>query len=204
MKTNNSPTAITKMNRYQKVNSARPKLKRKKSIYPLMVVTTSAMLLDMVLNASLISVATSAVWTLGLSALAWRSELEVVFKLLSKLNRKYNLATVVFTLVGSFFLLDALSQPASAFFFQNVEAWMIKVFTQTSNQNPIAGLNTVIALVFNVLRGLFLLYLGIGLVKVIQAAREDEDWQMLARTPMVILMAVTVGNTLANLIIPGE
>ncbi|MEM7553552.1 MAG: hypothetical protein AAF378_05545 [Cyanobacteria bacterium P01_A01_bin.84] len=203
MKTNNSSTAIINMNKYQKVNSARPKSKRK-NIYPLMVATTSAMLLDMVLNASLINVATSVIWTLGLSALAWRSELEVVFKLLSKLNRKYNLATVVFTLVGSFFLLDALSQPASAFFFQNVETWMIRVFTQTSSQNPINGLNTVISLVFNVLRGLFLLYLGIGLVKVIQAAREDEDWQMLARTPMVILMAVTVGNTLANLIIPGE
>ena len=201
MKLTNSSTAIIKMSKYQKGNSPRPKSKRK-NIYPLMVATTSAMLLDMVLNASLISVATSVIWTLGLSALAWRSELELIFKLLAKLNRKYNLATVVFTLVGSFFLLDALSQPASAFFFQNVETWMIRVFTQTSSQNPINGLNTVISLVFNVLRGLFLLYLGIGLVKVIQAAREDEDWQMLARTPMVILMAVTVGNTLANLIIP--
>ena len=201
MKLTNSSTAIIKMSKYQKGNSPRPKSKRK-NIYPLMVATTSAMLLDMVLNASLISVATSVIWTLGLSALAWRSELELIFKLLAKLNRKYNLATVVFTLVGSFFLLDALSQPASAFFFQNVETWMIRVFTQTSSQNPINGLNTVISLVFNVLRGLFLLYLGIGLVKVIQAAREDEDWQMLARTPMGILMAVTVGNTLANLIIP--
>lgn len=61
--------------------------------------------------------------------------------------------------------------------------------------------STVIPLIFNVLRGLFLLYLGIALVKVINAAREDEDWKQLARTPLIILIAVTMGDVLAGLII---
>ncbi|MBP5974191.1 hypothetical protein HW132_15945 [Brasilonema sp. CT11] len=66
-----------------------------------------------------------------------------------------------------------------------------------------SGTGEAITLVFNVLRGLFLLYLGISLVKVIQAARQDEDWQNLARTPMIILIAMTMGDVLANLIIGG-
>ncbi|WP_180976851.1 hypothetical protein [Fischerella thermalis] len=63
------------------------------------------------------------------------------------------------------------------------------------------GAGQAIPLVFNVLRGLFLLYLGISLVKIIQAARQEEDWQNLARTPMIILVAVTVGDILTQLII---
>jgi len=84
--------------------------------------------------------------------------------------------------------------PAQAQFFQNAETWMTSQF---------AGAGEAIPLVFNVLRGLFLIYLGISLVKVIQAARQDEDWQNLARTPMIILIAVTIGDILANLIIGG-
>jgi hypothetical protein len=63
--------------------------------------------------------------------------------------------------------------------------------------------NQVIPLIFNVLRGLFLLYLGISLVRVVQSARQDEDWQNLARTPLIILIAVTMGDILASMITGG-
>jgi hypothetical protein len=39
-----------------------------------------------------------------------------------------------------------------------------------------AATGDAIPLVFNVLRGLFLLYVGISLVRVINGARQDEDW----------------------------
>jgi hypothetical protein len=61
----------------------------------------------------------------------------------------------------------------------------------------------VIPLVFNVLRGLFVLYLGISLVRVVQAARQDDDWQNLARTPLIILIAVSMGDILAGMIVGG-
>lgn len=101
-------------------------------------------------------------------------------------------ATYIF--IGTSLVLNFLSKPAQAQFFQNAETWMTSQFT---------GAGEAIPLVFNVLRGLFLLYLGISLVKVIQAARQDEDWQNLARTPMIILIAITMGDILANLIIGG-
>ncbi|WP_414624395.1 hypothetical protein [Calothrix sp. CCY 0018] len=138
-----------------------------------------------------------AILILGIFAtitIAWRHNLNGLFTFLEKLSRYYRLSTPIFVICGTFFLLNALSTPAQAQFFQNAETWMTGQFT---------GAGEAIPLVFNVLRGLFLIYLGISLVKVIQASRQDEDWQNLARTPMIILIAVTVGDILANLIIGG-
>ena len=45
-----------------------------------------------------------------------------------------------------------------------------------------------------------MIYLGIGLVKVIQSARNDDDWQQLARTPLILVVTVTMGNILAAVI----
>lgn len=80
---------------------------------------------------------------------------------------------------------------ANAQFFKNAETWMKDKFT---------GADKAIEIVFNVLRGLFLIYLGISLVKVIQAARQDQDWQDLARTPLIIVIAVSLGDILATFI----
>jgi len=52
-----------------------------------------------------------------------------------------------------------------------------------------------------VLRGLIVLYLGINLVKVVQAAREGDDWQTLARTPLIIVVTVTMGDLLTAMIV---
>ncbi len=114
--------------------------------------------------------------------------------MMTKLNRYYKIATPTYILLGTSFFINILAMPAQAQFFQHAETWMTSQFT---------GAGEAIPLVFNVLRGLFLIYLGISLVKVIQAARQDEDWQNLARTPMIILIAVTIGDILANLIIGG-
>ncbi len=82
-------------------------------------------------------------------------------------------------------------EPASAQFFSKTEGWL------QSNLKLDASLNSI---VFNVLRGVFVLYLAINLVKVVQAARDGEDWQTLARTPLIILVTVTMGDTLASAI----
>jgi hypothetical protein len=163
-------------------------------IYPLIIGATAVMLLDIKLNANLANVATFGFCVFGSSALLWRSEFELVFKWISRFNRRYKFPSALFALFGSFFLINALSQRADAQFFQGAQNWMTSQFS---------GAGEAIPLVFNVLRGLFLLYLGISLVKVIQAARQDEDWQNLARTPMIILIAMTMGDILANLIVGG-
>ncbi|ASC70399.1 hypothetical protein XM38_013370 [Halomicronema hongdechloris C2206] len=89
-------------------------------------------------------------------------------------------------------LLTVLAFPAQAQFFGGAETWMQTNFG--------AATGDAIPLVFNVLRGLFLLYVGISLVRVINGARQDEDWQTIARTPLIIIIAVTAGDILTTLI----
>ncbi|NJO63912.1 MAG: hypothetical protein HC836_38745, partial [Richelia sp. RM2_1_2] len=131
-------------------------------------------LLDSTINPSLSSFTTTGILISGVVAIALRKHLEALFKVITKFSKRYKITSSALTVLGTFLLLDALSTPVQAQFFQNAETWMSGQFT---------GADEAIVLSFNVLRGLFILYLGISLVKVIQAARNDEDWQNLARTP---------------------
>ncbi len=162
--------------------------------YQLILTATTTTILDVVIHLSLIGISTLAILTLGAIAILFRRELNGFFDTIAKFSRRYKITSSALTVIGTFLLLDALSTPVQAQFFQSAETWMTGQFT---------GADEAIVLSFNVLRGLFILYLGISLVRVVQAARQDEDWTNLARTPMIILIAVTMGDILANLIIGG-
>jgi hypothetical protein len=168
--------------------------KRKANFYPLMLAAVGIMVLNIIINPGLISFTAFSFTILGTVSIAWRRELDGFFNCLIILSERYKVTTPALILVCTFFVIDALAKRAQAQFFQNAETWMTGQF---------AGAGEAIPLVFNVLRGLFILYLGISLVRVVQAGRQDEDWQNLARTPMIILIAVTMGDILANLIIGG-
>ena len=89
-------------------------------------------------------------------------------------------------------LLIFIIEPAQAQFFNKTQTWL---------GGAIPGIDaSLVALIFNVLRALFVIYLGIGLVKVIQSARNDDDWQQLARTPLILVVTVTMGDILAAVI----
>lgn len=120
-----------------------------------------------IVNPNLTSFATLILGIFATTAIAWQDSFDRLFTFLEKLSRYYRLSTSIFIICGTFFLLNVLSTPVQAQFFQNAETWMTGQFT---------GAGEAIPLVFNVLRGLFLIYLGISLVKVIQASRQDEDW----------------------------
>jgi hypothetical protein len=90
------------------------------------------------------------------------------------------------------------SAPAQAQFFKNAETWLSTNLTPTGGGTANASL---IKLVFNVLRALYLLYLGISLVRVVYSVRQDEDWQAIARTPLLILLTVSVADILTTTIV---
>ena len=116
---------------------------------------------------------------------------------LEKWQRKYNvnLLTILCPFVSVVFILDLASAPANAQFFQPAQTWMEGAF---------AGIDAdVVALFFNVLRAIFLLYLGISIVKVIDGARNNEDWQNLARTPFIIVVAVVAADIITTMIVGG-
>ena len=85
-----------------------------------------------------------------------------------------------------------IAEPSYAQFLGGTEQWL---------QTAIPGMDaSLVSLIFNVLRAIFVIYVGISIVQVVQSARQGDDWQTLARTPLIIVVAVTLGDTLANLI----
>ena len=51
------------------------------------------------------------------------------------------------------------------------------------------------------LRAIYLLYIAVSLIGVINAVRKDEDWQSIARVPLLVVVAVTVADVLTGFVI---
>lgn len=96
----------------------------------------------------------------------------------------------------SFFWIDYFANPAAAQFFGKAEKFFNNTLTNGSQGNT----TTAVSLVFNVIRALYLLYIAIALVGVVNAVRKDEDWQVVARTPLLVVIAVTIADVLTSFI----
>jgi hypothetical protein len=112
--------------------------------------------------------------------------------------------TLALGTVGAVFLLNYYADPSHAAFFTSAEQFL------TNNINAGAGgagganaVGPVVKLVFNVLRGLFLLYVGLALITTVNALRQDEDWQSVARTPLLVALSVGVADVVTTLIVGG-
>ncbi len=108
------------------------------------------------------------------------------------------LQILAIALLLSLFWLDYFAAPAQAQFFGKAEDFFKNTLTEGSNDS---GTNTAVSLVFNVLRALFLLYIAISLISVVNAVRKDEDWQSIVRTPLLVVIAVIVADVLTGFII---
>ncbi len=100
-------------------------------------------------------------------------------------------------IVLSLYWLDWFAAPAQAQFFGEAE----KFFKKTLTANNGGAGETPVSLIFNVLRAIYLLYIAISLVGVINAVRKDEDWQSIARTPLLVVVAVTIADVLTRFVI---
>lgn len=109
--------------------------------------------------------------------------------------RQQIFALVPVAVLTTIYILSWNAEPAQAAFFSSTESWMNSSFGGSG------GLSTeLVALIFNVLRAIFVIYLGISLARIISSARNDEDWTTLARTPLIVLVTVVLGDLLANFI----
>lgn len=156
----------------------------------LMGAATLLMIADMSLHGILIS---GLLIAAGIVIMLPKESNAILGKL-DRWQRKYNVnvLAILCAFVSVVFIIDLAAAPANAQFFQTAETWMAGAFP---------GIDPgVVTLFFNVLRAIFLLYLGISIVKVIQAARQDEDWQNLARTPFIIVVAVVAADLITTLI----
>jgi hypothetical protein len=97
-------------------------------------------------------------------------------------------------LFGAVSLLGMDLAPAYAWFYQQAEEFMVNAF-------PASEL--AIRLTVNALRAFYLIYLAASIIGAVKAAQNDEDWQTVARTPLIVTVAVVVGDALTTLIIPA-
>ncbi|MHC0062305.1 hypothetical protein ACWATR_05165 [Nostoc sp. UIC 10890] len=102
-------------------------------------------------------------------------------------------------IILSLFWLDCFATPAQAQFFGEAEKFFKRNLGGAATNG--GGSETAISLIFNVLRAIYLLYIAISLVGVINAVRKDEDWQSIARTPLLVVVAVTIADVLTRFVI---
>jgi len=103
-------------------------------------------------------------------------------------------------IVLSLFWLDYFAVPAQAQFFRRAEEFFQRNLTTQGDAATNNGTQAV-SLIFNVLRAIYLLYIAVSLVGVINAVRKDEDWQTIAKTPLLVIVAVTIADVLTGFII---
>jgi hypothetical protein len=93
--------------------------------------------------------------------------------------------------VLAFAFLNLFASPAHAQFFQSAEDFFTTTFTSSGDAVPI---------VFNTLRALYIVYLAVAFIGVFNAVRQDEDWVAAARTPILVVITVTLADILTGLI----
>lgn len=109
------------------------------------------------------------------------------------------LQILVVTFIITGFCWGYLAEPAQAQFFRKAEDF----FRYNLTQGLEGGTGTVaaVSLVFNVLRAIYLLYIAISLIGVVNSIRKDEDWQTVVRTPLLVVVAVTIADVLTGFIV---
>ena len=172
------------------------------SIQKLFFITSTILLLNILWQAQYAAVIYLSIVLMGASYTYFQKPLDswlTKFYWWSQ-KKKLGLSALLFGLASASYFVFAVSDPAAAQFLNNTQQWMASNFTVGGTTGTSS---TIYAIVFNVLRGILVVYLGISLVRVVAAARNDEDWQSLAKTPMIILMIVALGDTLAGFITGG-
>ncbi len=96
--------------------------------------------------------------------------------------------------IAAAFLLGS-TEAAHAAFYKNVEDWLKKGVLKDQQD--------LVSLVVNVLRAIFVVYVGIAVVSVVQKMQQGDDWQTAARIPLVVVVCAAMGDMLAGMII-GE
>ena len=91
--------------------------------------------------------------------------------------------------------------PSHALFFQAAEQYVQKIFQVQGAEG--ANVTTFLPLIFGTLRIIFIIYIGIALVRVINAFRNDEDWTTAARIPLIVVLCIVIGDALSSLIVQG-
>lgn len=112
------------------------------------------------------------------------------------------LLPLAWTVGAVIFMLDLFSLPANAqvggggvtgsstgFFFTNLQTKVTAVFAGSAQADTVTPL---VLFTFGVLQILFIMFVG--------SAREEEDWKQVAKTPIIVVLAIVGGDWAIGLI----
>ncbi|NET55361.1 MAG: hypothetical protein F6K47_03990 [Symploca sp. SIO2E6] len=111
-----------------------------------------------------------------------------------RLPRSYGRLLILFVTASAFVYFLSTATPAQAQFYQESEIFLTSCF-------PAAAV--AISLIINVLRGFFLLFLAIALVRSITAVQQGGDLAPVITPPLIVTAVLTLGDVLSGLIIGG-
>lgn len=177
------------------VNKSKRRIATERSTLALMGVAGALMIAEM----SLHNIMMGGLIVITAVAVCFQKEFVRLLTGIDNKQRKYgvNLYAILFCLLGFVFILDFASAPANAQFFNNAQTWLTTNFPNAAGNTQTQ--QTIIT-VFNIIRALFLLYIAISIVNIIQAVRRDEDWATPARTPFIMVVAVFAADILTGLV----
>ncbi|MGK7886502.1 MAG: hypothetical protein AB4057_18000 [Crocosphaera sp.] len=121
---------------------------------------------------------------------------------LSKLQNwiaKYGLMPTLSTLLAVVYLFDRLILPSQALFFNNVRTKISGMFTGSGYAGA-AGATKAINIGTYALEALMVGYIVYGVVKAIQAGRDDEDWKQPLKLPLLVLFTCAAGDQAITLL----
>ena len=106
---------------------------------------------------------------------------------------KYGLMPALSILLAGIYLFDNLILPSQALFFNNVRTKISGMFTGSGYAGA-AGATQAINIGTYALEALMVGYIVYGVVKAIQAGRDDEDWKQPLKLPLLVLFACAAGD----------
>mgnify|MGYP001032049196 CR=1 FL=1 len=149
----------------------------------------------LIITSTIFAFTTPAFYTVAIAATSYFIGLMAKFpETFGSIGKSKYFPWVQFALsaLSVFYIWDATATAANALFFQAAEDYVAGLFSDGSD---------MIGLVFGALRAFLLLYLGVKLIQTVNAMRQDEDWQTIARTPLIVLLVVVFGDRLAEMIV---
>ncbi len=118
----------------------------------------------------------------------------------SRLKRKANSLAFNWLWWGAWI---SAATPSSAFFFQAAEQYVTQIFNGAAGEPGRSRCHYADSTVIRYSACHFVIYIGIALVRVISAFRNDEDWSTAARIPLITVLCIVIGDALSSLIVQG-
>lgn len=107
------------------------------------------------------------------------------------------LALDLFTLPVNAQTTGGTTGSSAGFFFANLQTKVTSVFANSAQANTV---NPLVLFTFGILQILFIMLVAWQIAKVVQASRDEEDWRQVAKTPIIVVLAVVGGDWAIGLI----